>query len=333
MKGKIRIVLTVLLILFVSAGTVFAGGQGEPKDDGKLKVAILLPGVITDQGWNTMAYNALKAVEKNLSAEIAYTENTPASDYEEIFRGYANAGFDVVMGHGYEFGDAAKLVAKEFQDKHFIVTSTMISQEPNLASFVINDVEAGFVEGYIAAMLTKTGKIGTIGGMEIPPIANQQKGFLAGARYYNPDVKVSAVYTGSFHDIAKGKDMAKAMLEAGVDILTPNADETSLGVVEAAREVGVTIVAGGGADLGEKNGDIVLLSLMQDYGRVFTLLVKSTLDGTFKAEPLVMGLVEGVTSLSPIRGNITLTSDQKAKIDTLIKDLVSGKVDPMDYVK
>ncbi len=325
-----RKILMVLLIMFVSISTVFAGGakEAEAADDGQLKVAILLPGVITDQGWNTMAYNALKAVETNLGAEIAYTENTPASDYEEIFRGYANAGFDVIMGHGFEFGDAAMLVAKEFPDKYFIVTSTMISQEPNVASFVIDDVEAGFVEGYIAAMLTKTGKIGTIGGMEIPPISNQQKGFIAGARYYNPDVEVSAVFTGSFHDIAKGKNMAKAMIESGVDILTPNADETSLGVVEAAREVGVTIVAGGGSDLGEKNGDVVLLSLMQDYGRVFTLLVQSTLDGTFKAESLVMGLEEGVTSLSPIRGNITLTADQKAKIDTLLEDLISGKIDP-----
>ena len=128
MKGKIRIVLTVLLIMLVSAGTLFAGGQKEPADDGKLKVAILLPGVITDQGWNTLAYNALKTVEKNLGAEIAYTENTPASDYEEIFRGYANAGFDVVMGHGYEFGDAALLVAKEFLDKYFIVTRISAGQ-------------------------------------------------------------------------------------------------------------------------------------------------------------------------------------------------------------
>ena len=177
-------------------------------------------------------------------------------------------------------------------------------------------------------MLTESGKVGTIGGMEIPPIANQQKGFKAGVRYYNPDVEISAVYTGSFHDIAKGKDMAKAMIESGIDILVPNADESSLGVVEAAREVGVTVVAGGGSDLGEENGDVVLLSLLQDYGRVFTMLVQSTLDGTFKAEPLVMGLAEGVTSISPIRGNITLTADQKTEIDKLIEDLKSGKIDP-----
>lgn len=328
MKGKIGIVFLVLFILLVSSGTLFAGGTSEAADDGSLKVAILLPGVITDQGWNTMAYNALKDVEKNLGAEIAYTENTPASDYEEIFRGYANAGFDVVMGHGFEFGDAARLVAKEFQDKYFIVTSTQISQEPNLSSFVINDIEAGFVEGYISAMLTKSGRIGTIGGMEIPPIANQQIGYKAGAKYYDPNVEVKMVYTGSFHDIAKGKDMAKAMLETGVDILTPNADETSLGVVEAAREAGVTVVAGGGSDLGEKNGDIVLVSLMQDYGRVFTRLVRSVVDDNFKAEPLTMGLGEGVTFLSPYRGNITLSSDQKAKIDSVIEDLISGKIDP-----
>ena len=332
MKKKIRIVLAVLVILSVSTGALFANGQDDDAaDDGSLKVAILLPGSITDQGWNTTAYNALKAVEKEFGAEIAYTENTPASDYEEIFRGYANAGFDVIMGHGFEFGDAAKMVAKEYQDKHFIVTSTMISQEPNLASFVINDIEAGFAEGYIAAMITKTGKIGTVGGMEIPPISNQQIGYIAGAKYYNPDVKVSAVFTGSFHDIAKGKNMAKAMIETGVDIIVPNGDETNLGVVEAAREAGITLIGAAG-DLGAENGDVTLISFEQDYGRVFILIVQSILDGNFKAAPLVMGLSDGVTYTSPIRGNITLTSEQKAKMDGVIADLISGKIDPMKYV-
>ena len=331
MKRKISIVLTVLLIMLVGAGTLFAGGQKDEADDGKLKVAILLPGSITDQGWNATAYNALKAVEKEFGAEIAYTENTPASDYEEIFRGYANAGFDIVMGHGFEFGDAAKLVASEYQDKHFIVTSTMISQEPNLSSFVINDIEAGFAEGYLAAMITKSGKIGTVGGMEIPPISNQQKGFIAGAKYYNPEVAVNAVFTGSFHDIAKGKDMAKAMIETGVDIIVPNGDETNLGVVEAAREAGITLIGAAG-DLGAENGDVVLISFEQDYGRVFVLIVQSILDGKFKAAPLVMGLSEGVTYTSPIRGNITLSSEEKAKFDGVIEDLISGKIDPMKYV-
>ncbi|MEW5817310.1 MAG: BMP family protein, partial [Spirochaetota bacterium] len=243
MKKKfVWCIVSFIFIAILSTGIFAAGQKEEKKKTGKLRVALLLPGPITDQGWNQLAYNALKAVEKEFNAEIAYTERTPASDYEEIFRGYAVAGYDVIMGHGFEFGDAAKKVGKEFPKQIFIVTSTNIFQAPNVASFRINDPQSGFVQGYIAALLTKTNKIGTIGGMEIPPVINQQKGFEAGAKYYNPNIEVVSALIGNFEDVAKAKEMAKAMYQAGADIIVADADEASLGIVEAARETGNKVI-------------------------------------------------------------------------------------------
>lgn len=123
--------MLIILIIVMTIGVFSLCSWGAD-----LKIAFLLPGPISDQGWNMMAYNALKAAEKEHGAEIAYTERTPVSDFEEIFRGYAQAGYDIIMGHGFQFGDTAKKVAKEFSNTVFIVTSTDISQGPNLASFV-----------------------------------------------------------------------------------------------------------------------------------------------------------------------------------------------------
>ena len=147
MKKLILIGLVILVIATMFSFSSLASG---------LKIAGLFPGPISDQGWNMMAYNAFKAAEKEYTAEIAYTERTPVSDFEEIFRGYAQAGYDIIVGHGFQFGDAAKKVAKEFSNTIFIVTSTDISQEPNLASFRTNDPEAGFIQGVVAALLTET---------------------------------------------------------------------------------------------------------------------------------------------------------------------------------
>ncbi len=333
MKRKIILGLVIGLVAMTSAVSIFAAGEkeSEQKESGKIKVALLLPGSITDQGWNWVAYNALMAVEKEVGAEVAYTERTPASDYEEIFRGYAVAGYDIIMGHGFEFGDAAKKVAKDFPDKYFIVTSTNISQQPNVASFVINDPQSGFLQGYIAALLSETGKVGTIGGMEIPPIINQQKGFEAGAKYYNPDVKVTMVLTGSFHDVAKGKEMAKALIDTGIDILAADADETNLGVIEAARDAGIQVI-GSSADLGAENKDVTITSVLEDFSRVFILLTRKVVDGKFEAAPLQMGMEEGVVYLAPFRGKRKLTADEKQKIDTLVNDLKSGKIDVSKYL-
>ena len=100
--------MTLSLFICLLTVAVFAGGQSEDSAEDTLKIACMLPGPANDGGWNTLMYNSLKHQESVYGAEIAYTERTPASDYEEIYRGYAEAGFDIIFGHGFEFGEPAK---------------------------------------------------------------------------------------------------------------------------------------------------------------------------------------------------------------------------------
>ncbi len=332
MKKFIAIV-SALCVLSVGA---FAGGKKDTaaaKPAG-LKVAALIPGPINDGGWNTLMYKSLKHQEEAFKAEISFTERTPASDYEELFRGYAESGVKIVFGHGFEFGESAMKVAKAFPDTYFIINSTNISQAPNLGSFLVNDFQCGFAQGAIAALVSKTGVVGYVGGMEIPPIINQGNGFAAGAKYINPQIVVKKVLTGNFEDVAKAKEIAASMIAAGADILVGDADEASHGVFEAAKEKGVQVIGcstdlyAGAPDL----KDIVLTSVTEDMPKGHELIVKDILAGKFVAKNYNVGFESGAVDLAPFREKeASLSAAQKAKIKEIIDGLKSGSLNVEAY--
>jgi len=330
MKKGLLLLLAVLLLPVVS----FAEGQKEEASGDQLKVAALLPGPINDGGWNTNMYDSLKLMEKELGAKIAYTERTPASDYEEIFRGYAASGYNIVFGHGFEFGEPAEKVAREFPEVTFIITSTSISQPPNLGSFLVDDFQCGFVQGAVAAILSKSRIVGYVGGMEIPPIVNQSKGFVAGAKYVDKSIDAKALLTGSFEDIAKAKEMSKSLIAEGADILVADADESNHGVIEAVEEAGALVIGSSG-DIYETvpdARDVILTSMTENMPKGLTVLAKSVVDGTFEAKNYIIGLHDGAVALAPFRDNANLVSaDQKAQIDKIIQDLRDGTIDLNQY--
>ena len=323
---KRLMLITLIIVMTIGVFSLYSWGAD-------LKIAMLLPGPISDQGWNMMAHNALKAAENEYNAEIAYTERTPVSDFEEIFRGYAQAGFNIIMGHGFQFGDVAKKVAQEFPKTIFIVSSSDISQAPNLASFRTMDAQAGFIQGVVAALLTKTNKVAYIGGMEIPPTINQNGGFRAGVKYINPNVEVISAFTGSFHDVAKAKEMAKAIAQKGVDIIVPDADVANLGVIEAAKEEGIKII-GCSTDMGEVSPDITITSLLEDFSKAFTTVVGYVLEGKLEPKAYEMGVQEGALNLAPFRKyEEKVSKEDMAKINQVLDDLKSGKIDLAKYLE
>ena len=332
MKKSARIIVVFIMILSLNAWSAFAGGAEDSAaaGNGALKVALLVPGPINDQGWSESAYIGLKEIEKELGAEITVSESVPASDYEEIFRSYATAGYDLVIGHGFQFGDAAMKVALDFQDTSFLVTSTDISQEPNVASFRMNDVQSGFVQGYIAAQITKTKKLGAIGGMEIPPISNQQIGFESGAKYADPDIEVIKAFIGNFEDVAKGKELATAMIQNNVDVIAPNANKAGLGPIEAAAGTDTKIIGYVG-DLALTYPDEVVTSVLEDMAYGFVLLAKYVQEGTYKAEAYVLGFEDGIFEVAPFRKHEgSFSKEALDNIDKLVEEL---KAETFDYTK
>lgn len=301
--------------------------QGDTADQKPFKVAMLLAGPISDQGWNATAYNGLLNIEKNLGAEISYTENVAQSDFEEVFRGYAIEGYDIIFGHGFQFGDAAMKVAPEFPDSKFVITSTDISQEPNVASLNNDNRQQGFLAGALAALLTEVNKVGVVGGMEIPSIQAFMNGFDKGAKYINPDITILSTYTGDFVDAAKAKEVAAAMIQQGADIIAHDADAAGLGVIEACVERNTRVI-GAISDQYELAPDHMVTSALSDLTKAIEVMAEQIKNGDFEAKMYNFGIEEGTVGLAPYHNfEDKVPQEVKDKMQQIMDDIVAGKIE------
>ena len=234
-KLRNNVAIHILLLgIFISGLMLIGCMNREVKEHEKFKVAMLLPGSISDAGWNALAYEGLKAIEKQLGAEISHAETRTPTDQEEQFRSYALDGYNMVFGHGYEFQDHAKAVAPDFP-KTIFITSSGGTITNNISPVNFRVEQAAYLLGMIAGEMTQTNKLGVMGGQNIPSVNSTFMAFEGGAKSVNPEVEVSWVYVGNWEDIGKGKELALAQIDEGVDFLFPNADAAGLGAYEAAE--------------------------------------------------------------------------------------------------
>lgn len=217
----------------VAAAMLFARRAGSAT----LKVAIALPGNITDKSWNQAGYEGLKRVEAELGAEVAYSEKVAQPDQAETMADYARRGYNVVIGHGGEFQDAANRVAKDFPETMFIVHN---GTEPggNITTLDFNYRQFGYVLGYIAGRMTKTGKTGWIGAQKIKFSTDLEASYKEGFLKARPDGEVFVAYTNDWDDIAKGKEAALNQISQGADVIFPTMDNAAIGSLQAAQEKG-----------------------------------------------------------------------------------------------
>ena len=249
------------------------------RDD--LKIAIILPGPITDQAWNAGGKAGLDFLEETYNAETAYQDSVQPTDFVEVFRDFASQGYNIVIGHGDQFSDAAVTVAKEFPDTYFIVESGDATPGNNIIFVGTHEAQCNFIGGFIAGRMTKTNKVAAIGGFDFPGIIAQLEGFRQGAEYGNPDVEVSITYIGSFEDVAKAKEAALAQIDAGADVLYHIVDNAGVGIFEAVKERDVYAV-GFSQDQSSLAPDHVITSQMTDFGKVYAAAINIILSG----EPL-----------------------------------------------
>lgn len=186
--------------------------EGQTADGKTYKVALCLSGAANDMGWCQSAYDGLKLLEADYGCEVTYTENLTPDDIEAAFADYAASGYDVVIGHGYEFGDPAVDVAEQYPDTKFIVTEGEVSAD-NVASYVSKCEEGGYIMGMLAAGMSESGKVGFIGPIQGASLVKIMNGFEDGAKEVNPDIQVQTAWTGSFTDTALGKEAAQAMID------------------------------------------------------------------------------------------------------------------------
>jgi len=204
-----------------------------------LKMGLLIAGSVSEEGWNSIGYNALKGVRDQLGAEISYVElGQNPSAFEKAFRDFASQGYQVILGHGFEFQDAALETAEDYPDTWFLISSSYIN-EGKVIGLNTDTSQPFYLMGVVAALMGKSA--GLVGGMEIPPIQQAFVGFKNGARSIKPDFPVSEVYIGNFTDTAAAKEAALSMIAQGADFIVPNASGATVGGYQAIAESGPNV--------------------------------------------------------------------------------------------
>lgn len=264
------------------------------------RVALITPGSVADAAWNSGAYAGLGWIRDSLGAEVSHVEARTPGEQAEALRTYAGQGYHLIFGHGFEFQAPAERVAGEYSRPVFVVTSgERVSVTGNVVPLVFGIEEATYLAGMIAGGMTRSSKIGFVGGMELPPIVRGYQGWLNGAKAVNPKVDSRLAYLNTFDDVAAGREAALAMIRLGVDMLHHNADQAALGLFQAVKESRGVYAFGANADQSVLAPDHVLGSVVIDLPRAFLAIAREVKEGKFSPRVETFGLAGGVLRYEP----------------------------------
>ena len=225
----------ISLLIVVVACALSLTGQALAEN---VKVAMVLPGNISDKSWNQAGYEGLMRVKNELGFDVAYSEKVPQADQAEAMADYARRGYHYVIGHGGEFQEAAARVARRYPDVMFVVNNG-IKPSKNIATVGIDLKQVGLVVGYIAGKMSKTGKAGYICAQKIKKYVEMGDTFAAGFQRASSEGKTYVAWTNDWDDIAKGKEAALNQISQGADVVFPTMDNATIGSLQAAKEKGV----------------------------------------------------------------------------------------------
>lgn len=289
-----------------------------------LTVGVLIPGSKSDKGWMESGYDGLAAAQKAYGDKIKVQmiENINYADMEQALVNLASKN-QLVIGVGGQTQAAVTKVAKRFPKTKFsIVGGNKGDTVPNVAGYDVKQAEIAFVAGATAAMLSKTGVVSYVGGMEIPSIVNAGKEFGKGAAYVNPKIKYVENYTGDFDNVAKSKEATLAAIAQGADIHYHILNLGLRGMEQAAKEKNTRIIG----SYTDRCGTDPLYPAYSITGVGYQVeyAIKEAQSGNWKAGYKPFGLAMGPKASDMVICGAT--PDMKAKIDAIKKDIESGKI-------
>ena len=313
------------------------GGETEKND---FSVAMVTDvGGVDDKSFNQSAWEGIKEFGADNGLEkgdggIDYLQSKSDADYNTNLNKLVRRDFDLVFGVGYKMQESVEEISKQKQDNKFAIIDSVVDQ-PNVASVLFKEQEGSYLAGVAAALMTKSKKIGFVGGMESDVIERFEAGFLEGVKAVDPSIKVDVQYTGAFDKAELGKTTANRMYSSGVDIIFHAAGGTGNGVFAEAKELktknpdSYVWVIGVDSDQYEEGavGDtnVTLTSMLKRVDIAVQNLSKLAMEDKFPGgETTVYGLAEEGVALADSRGAIP--EDVLAQIDEYAKKIADGDV-------
>ncbi len=303
---------------------------------GEFKPAVVFDmGGKFDKSFNEGVYNGLEKFKKDTGINYKSFEITNPTQREQAIKKMAKRGANPVLGIGFAQGPAVEKVASQFPKTNFGIID-MVVNKPNVQSIVFKEHEGSFLVGLLASMASKTGKVGFIGGMDIPLIRKFACGYEQGAKYANPNAQVIVNMTGStpsaWNDPSKGGELAKAQFDRGVDVVFAAAGGTGIGVYQAAKDNGKLAI---GVDSNQNylQPGTMLTSMVKRVDVAAYNLMMEAKNGKFKPGVKVLGLKENGVDWAYDKYNKNLiTPEMKKAVEKAKADIISGKIKVHDYM-
>jgi basic membrane protein A len=304
---------------------------------GQFKVGLVLDrGGKDDKSFNASAYEGATRAKDELGIYLKYVEAPDDNAFEPMLRAFALRDFDLIIGIGFAQKEAMQKVAAQFPNRHFAIVDARVAAS-NVRSLMFQEHEGAYLVGAIAAMTSKTGKIGFVGGMDIPLIRRFEMGYEAGAKKINPRITVMANYVGvtsaAWNNPPKGKELALSQYEAGADVIFAAAGASGLGVFDAAEDERKFAIGVDSNQDWTKPG-LILTSMLKRVDEAVFQTIAEAKAGKFAGGVKWFGLANKGVDYSFDQYNAKiLTEPVRKRADELKAEIIAGKITVPDYYK
>ncbi|HEV8682725.1 MAG TPA: BMP family ABC transporter substrate-binding protein [Actinomycetota bacterium] len=351
MRKGLRLFAFVAVLALVAAACRQrpAAEQTTPPEElpgaGMLACQVTDTGGIDDKSFNQTAWAGMQRAETELGVEIAFLESQAQTDYAPNIQSFIDRGCDIIVTVGFLLGDATKAAADANPDQKFAIVD--FAYDPpldNVSGLIFQTNEAGFLAGYASASFTKTGTIGTYGGINIGcAVTCFMDGFFAGAKYYNEQngtnvevlgwdpKKQDGLFTGDFEDQAKGRSVTEDLIGQGADVILPVAGPVGFGTTAAVQdspEDDVVIwVDTDGCVSAEEFCSLFLTSIKKNIDVAVFNAVQATVDGSFEGGLFVGTLENDGVGIAPFHEYEDQISDEvKADLEEIKAGIIDGSI-------
>ncbi len=302
-----------------------------------LKVGLVLDkGGKDDKSFNSAAYEGATKAQKELGIELKYVEATDNNAIENLHRSLAKKDFDLIIGIGFAQTEAVTKIAAQYPDKKFAIVDGEIKAN-NVKSLLFEEHEGSYLVGALAALKSSNGKVGFIGGMDIPLIRRFEMGYKAGAEKINPKAQLTSNYIGvtgeAWNNPAKAKELALSQYNNGVEVIFVAAGASGSGVFDAAEDK-KKLAIGVDSNQNWMKPGFILTSMMKRVDIAVFDTIKEMKDGKFQSGVIRFGLKnKGVDYALDKHNEKLISADQKQKVEELKTQIISGKIQVPDYYK
>jgi len=326
-------VLVVVMALLLSACAAPATTAPTAAPAKPFRIAVVMPSASNDMAFSQSMFGALKAVQTEMGGptalEIASSENMfKVPDAAAAIRDYATQGYDLVIAHGSQYGASVQEIAPDFPKTSFAWgTDVNTFGLPNVFAYTAAAEEGGYVNGVIAAMLSKSKIIGVTGPVEVGDAKTYIQGFQAGVKATDPNIHVAATWTGSFSDVALMTEAAKTHIAAGADILT-GSSQSVVGSIGAAKDKGSVLWFGTQSDQSSLAPANVVSSQVYDWTSVVKDMIAKHKAGTLGGVTFTLHLSNDGLKIAYSSG-YSLPANAKAAADAAVAGIKGGTIKPI----